>query len=373
MRVNYQRLRELLRAQTRRTRDRGVRVKVELILLAARLGSVSEACGRRGFSRKFFYKWWGRLRRARYQIWALEERSRRPHGNPKRISGEREKRIRALHRAGAGARVIAGYLKREQTPVGATTICHVLNGRKRVHRKRQEKLKAHRRRYELYVPGQRLQVDVKYVPEFVGGKRIYNYVAVDECTRWRFARGFDSLDGGTTARFLEALKRAAPFPIHCLQTDNGFEFTYRLMAQFETAKMRIHPMQQWCAENRIRHRCIPPGEKELNGKVERSHRIDEQYFYWKAPMDTLENFNAALSRWMHDYVHKRPHGGVGFLTPWEKLEERIQTLPNFAFLDKDIDALRIKFLEGLPTRVGSKEDRQIHKLLAQIKKLPSAA
>lgn len=47
------------------------------------------------------------------------------------------------------------------------------------------------------------------------------------------------------------------------------------------ASKREHQMDAWCAKNGIKHRLIPPGAKELNGKVERSHRIDEEFFYQK--------------------------------------------------------------------------------------------
>src|SRR5579864_8025768 len=79
--------------------------------------------------------------------------------------------------------------------------------------------------------------------------------------------------------FLEMAMRVCPFPMACIQTDNGQEFTYRLNP---IAQHIEHPVDIWCKEKNIRHRLIPPGVKELNGKVERSHRIDMQYFYWKA-------------------------------------------------------------------------------------------
>ena len=79
-------------------------------------------------------------------------------------------------------------------------------------------------------------------------------------------------------------------------------------------------MDVWCEENGIRHQLIPPGEKELNGKVERSHRIDEQYFYWKADYRSLRQFNLSLVRWLRQYNEERPHGGLDYQTPKEKLE-----------------------------------------------------
>lgn len=322
MQSKYQKLRKKLREQTKKSRDRDVRVKVELILLAFKLGNVSEACAIRGFSREFYYKWFGRLKRARYDIEALKERTRRPHRSPGQIDRNLEARMKRIHKRGYGAPMIRAILLRDNISVAVSTISNVLNKRQKPSKKRKNKLKAHRRRYELDVPGERMQLDVKYVPEFVGGIRVYNYVIIDECTRWRYARGYYDLKPQSTVDFLKRVKALCPFPIQCIQTDNGFEFTYRLIPSNDSE----HPMDQWCRQNKIRHRCIPPGEKELNGKVERSHRIDEQYFYWRAPTKNLCEFNRALEIWIDEYNINRPHGGLEFKTPLQKLLSKIPEL-----------------------------------------------
>jgi hypothetical protein len=50
-----------------------------------------------------------------------------------------------------------------------------------------------------------------------------------------------------------------------------------------------------------------------------SHRIDEQFFYWRAPTDNLDVFNEALLNWLKVYNEKKLHGGLNFQTPIEKL------------------------------------------------------
>jgi len=349
---SYQKIRKNLRAQTRKSRDREVRVKVELILLGLKLDNVSEACARRGFSRKFYYKWWKRLKKARYDIKALEEFSRRPkRKHPRQISRRLEQRIFYFNGRGYGARMMKEMLEREGKKVSKSVICHVLNHRRKQKKRRSQKLKAHRRRYELHIPGQRLQLDVKYVPEFVSGMRVYNFVAVDECTRWRFARGYFDLSWKSTVDFLKRLKQECPFPINKIQTDNGFEFTYKLVPKNNSE----HPMDSWCRKNRIAHQLIPPGEKELNGKVERSHRIDEQYFYWRAPTNDIYEFNYELSRWINNYNTIRPHGGLDYITPYEKLLERLETLQTEPVEEK-LQPLRLSFLAEAPSR-QTKEQR----------------
>jgi len=341
---SYQRIRKKLMAQLRRCRDREVRVKAELILYALKLGNVALACSRQGFGRSFFYKWWDRLVAGKFRLRSLRERSRRPKHSPRKLQGYAETRIDFYHRKGYGADMIKEYLRREGlSSVSRSTINHVLNRRLPSVKKRRFKLKKHRRRYELVIPGQRLQVDVKYSPMLVGGKTVYIYVAVDECTRWRFAHAYDELNAHWTVDFLGRLAKACPFPIWTLQTDNGQEFTYSLMGN----GLGVHPMDTWCVAQGIRHRLIPPGVKELNGKVERSHRIDADYFYGRAPTGKLDLFNRALAQWMAFYNAQRPHGGIAYLTPLEKLKERIVALET-AVLEEALEPIRQRFLKDGP-------------------------
>jgi len=347
--VSYQIAREKVRGQLKSLRDRDIRIKVELILLACKLGDISDACSRRGFSRKFFYKWYGRLRRGKWNLDSLREESRRPKKrHPLKISSCLEGKILYQAKLGFGSPSIQAILSRQGIKISRSTINHVLRKRRRpVERSRREKLKSHRRRYELPIPGMRIQLDVKYVPEPVEGYRAYNYVAVDECTRMRFARAYLDLRPENTVDFLKRMKDFFPFDIDKIQTDNGFEFTNRLIPSHSEVE---HPMDEWCRENGIKHRCIPPGEKELNGKVERSHRIDEQFFYWKAPTENLEHFNQALASWLFIYNHERLHGGINFTTPVEKLwqvyeENRKAKVPNLNIL-KDLPKRFLKYKEA---------------------------
>jgi transposase InsO family protein len=329
------------------TRSHDIKLKLNLFLKAIKLGNVAEACSRMGMGRTFYYKWWKRLNESGFQLESLNEHSRRPKTSPNQTSKEIENKIFDLKILSHGALMIHGVLLRENIKVSVPTISHILNERKEISRKERKRLNPHNKRYELPIPGQRLQMDVKYVPHKVEGKKAYTYVAIDECTRWRFAYAFDSLDQGTTVKFLNMLKEACPFPIACIQTDNGFEFTYRLTPHM---KDYVHLMSQWCSDNNVVHRCIPPGVKELNGKVERSHRIDEQYFYWKAPDKCLRTFNEKLTEWLNYYNEERPHYGINFLTPVEKLQERLLNVRQ-EVLAKDIEWIRNQFLIEAPVKV----------------------
>lgn len=343
----------------RHLKDHDLKLKLNLFIRAIELKNVHEACRRMGMGRTFYYKWWNRFKKSGFKLKSLLEKSRRPRRSPKKVKDWIENKIMDLKATKHGPLMIHGLLKREGISVSVQTVSHILNNRKKVPREKKKKLNPHNRRYELPVPGQRVQIDVKYVPHKVAGKRAFTYVAIDECTRWRFAYAFEQLDAGSTVTFLEMLKDKFPFPIVCIQTDNGFEFTNKLHPNPNWN----HPTEVWCIENNITHRLIPPGVKELNGKVERSHRIDEQYFYWKATDKCLKIFNEQLTEWIYFYNHDRPHYGIKFLTPSEKLEERLSNLGQ-EVLPAEQTWIKNQFLMEAPVKVFTELGRLKLKLAA---------
>ena len=63
----------------------------------------------------------------------------------------------------------------------------------------------------------------------------------------------------------------------------------------------------------------------LNGKVERSHRIDEEEFYRLLDgvvIDDAEVFNQKLQEWEDFYNFNRPHGGLDGQTPYDRLRHK---------------------------------------------------
>jgi len=354
---------QLIKTRLHNVRDRNIRIKAELLILGLEIG-VKEACSRRGFSRTFWYKWWFRLKSAQFDLReGLGEKSRRPRVSPKRTCTQLERKILSFAHKGYGAPTIQAHLQIENIKISQPTICKIIRGRKRAAPK-PTTLKKHKKRYELLVPGQRVQVDVKYVPFFVDGRRVYNYVAVDECTRLRFIWPSTELNPHQTLVFLEGLVKSFPFKIQCIQTDNGFEFTNRLNPH---GVRNMHPMTSWCGQKGIRHRLIPPGEKELNGKVERSHRIDEEFFYRRTEVRSFEFFKAAQEAWLRFYNNKRLHGGLGFITPRQKLLERQKALPHVQFLDPVVEKSRLEFIKSQPIPKTEKLTENLEKWLLKLK------
>jgi transposase InsO family protein len=109
-------------------------------------------------------------------------------------------------------------------------------------------------------------------------------------------------------RKIEVIRRL-PFRIHVVQTDNGAEFQSKFHRHLEQLD--------------IRHVYIKPRTPRLNGKVERSHRVDNQEFYHlldqNGVSDDIHLFNEKLREWENYYNYHRPHTALGGQTPYERL------------------------------------------------------
>ena len=156
----------------------------------------------------------------------------------------------------------------------------------------------HNRRYpELSAPGEKVQIDVKEVPYTClrghllrDGKHLYQWTAIDECTRMRFVYGFEEHTPENSVKFLRMLVKAFPFKIQTVQTDNGTEFTYKYISETEEC-----PFDTELRTLEIAHKLIPPRTPWHNGKVERSHRNDQRYFYDWGAFYSIEDLNRKLA------------------------------------------------------------------------------
>lgn len=308
-----------------------VRQRLFLLRLGRAIG-VRRACERTGKHRSFYYYWDSRYRTGGWR--SLVNQSRRPKRMPRMSSPETERVVvRMRKRTNYGKERIHDCLKDRGIVIPVSTIGKILDRKKLLVKQRNYATqKKHTRVYNLLWPGQRVQMDIKYVPSEVSpiGRRYYQYTVTDECTRMRYLAWHDSI---WTLRVVETLREAQTFfgfKIDCVQTDNGIEFTFDYTAQL-TAREKVpkeHPLDIYCREVEIRHKLIPPGEKELQGKVERSHRTDGEEFYRtiKGRINLLE-LRKRGKRWLMFYNFKRRHSSIGRKTPVEFATERLKLYP----------------------------------------------
>lgn len=278
--------------------------------------NVARTCRHFGISRTAFYKWKHRFEA--HGEAGLCDRPHTPHRSPRATPPEVVSKIlylREQYHFGAGR--IADYLKRfHQVSVARSSVHHILgkHGMNRLPANQKHRPHAQRwQRYEKAQPGHRLQVDVKFLERIPGTRRrFYQFTAIDDCTRIRVLKVFDACNQRTAIAFIDDVLRRLPFRVHVVQTDNGAEF-----------QSHFH----WHLEDRdIRHVYIRPRTPHLNGKVERSHRVDDQEFYQLLDRDGITDdihlFNAKLKEWEDYYNYHRPHGALAGQTPYERLVAR---------------------------------------------------
>lgn len=126
------------------------------------------------------------------------------------------------------------------------------------------------------------------------GQKYYQYTAVDECTRYCFREMYDEHSTYSSLDFLKKLIVKFPFPIREVQTDNGTEWTNVLLVKKATHKTLFEEYLEECG---IKYHRIQVATPRHNGKVERQHRLDEQRFYSKMRMFSLEDGRKQLAKY----------------------------------------------------------------------------
>ena len=246
----------------------------------------------------------------------LESLSRRPQNSPQqKIFQEQEKWILELRdEMNIGARRIQNELVRKYDfHLSLASIQKVLN-RNQVKPIQKPKRKKKYKRYQKEVPGERVQIDTcKIRPG------MYQFTAVDDCTRFLVAEIYPRRTAKNTLLFLEKVFEEMPFPIQRIQTDRGTEFF-------------AHKVQERLLEWGIKFRPNRPGAPHLNGKVERAQKTVIDEFYAIADLDDPE-LSLRLAEWQHFYNWYRKHGSID-TTPMEKLGRRYSTTPYWDDVEK---------------------------------------
>jgi len=236
-------------------------------------------------SRKTFYKW---LRRYDGTLESLKDRSHRPHSSPKaHTKAELKMIVRALRKVRWQDLILAyqrlvsrGYSRSYGAFRKIASKLRALKPKKSIAKKNPKPYT------KACYPGQKLQIDVKYVPRecIIGGKSYYQFTAVDECTRWTYRQMYDEKSSYSAKRFLDEFLVTAPFPIRMIQTDNGTEFTNALLVTKAKHKTLF---EQALIDMGIEYKRIRIATPRHNGKVERMHRTDQMRFYSSLKMFSL--------------------------------------------------------------------------------------
>ena len=294
-----------------------IQLRQSLLKYAEKYG-VTKAAIKYNVNRQYIYRW---KRRYNGDIQSLANKSHRPHHHPNQHTEAELQKIKNFRRRNPNTGLVVLWVKLRRSGY-----IRSITGLYRVLRRQgQMAVKLPNPKYipkpyeKMRFPGERVQIDVKFVPEacIVGdaaGEKFYQYTAIDEFSRWRYLEAFQEHSTYSSAQFLEHLIKAAPFKILCVQTDNGTEFTKRLLPGDNGPSLFETRLEQ----AGIRHKLIRPYTPRHNGKVERSHRKDNEYFYASHKFYSFEDFKNQLAVRCRNY-NRFPIRPLGWLSPIEYL------------------------------------------------------
>ena len=299
----------------------------QAIIKYAEKKGVTSAARRYNVSRATIYRW---MKRYDGTLESLKDRSHRPHSHPNQHTEEEIKLIKDMRKRNKHTGLVVFWVKLRQK--GYTRSIPSLW---RMLRKLElQPVKPPNPKYipkpyeKMQYPGQRVQIDVKFVPDacIVGdakseGRKFYQYTAIDEYSRFRYIEAFEEHSSYSSAVFLEHMLKAFKFKVECVQTDNGQEFTKRLGC---SEKPMPTLFEKLLKQRGIRHKLIKPYTPRHNGKVERSHRKDNEYFYATHKFYSFDDFKKQLA------VHSRKYNNfpmrpLNWKSPYDYINAFLKT------------------------------------------------
>lgn len=199
-------------------------------------------------------------------------------------------------------------------------------GISKVPEKEREKAK----KFKEYEPGY-LHIDVTYLPK-IDGIKYYLFVAIDRATRILFYRVYDAKTAENAEDFMGKCIGFFPFGITHVLTDNGLEFTNKLIKskkdQYCTKPSKLDVI---CGENDIEHRLTKVNTPKTNGMVERVNGTIKNGTILKQQYGSATEMKADMMRFLLFYILYRRHGSLkrelGVKTPFQAVETWYELKP----------------------------------------------
>jgi len=275
------------------------------------------------FSERAVKYWLANYRK--YGMSGLKDESREPHSCPWATPQEtKDKVLKLRNDFHIGGKKIFWKMEKLGYDVKERTVNKILKKAGLVRRYR-----TRRKPDELYqpnkfaVPGEMVEVDVKYGVKLGENSWFYQFTAKDKASCWRMLCGFESMDNFHSLKFLDILIKRTQFQIKNIKTDNGSIFTNRYLGYEKSTdplNPRYHAFDLKCIANDISHFLIDPGKPAQNGAVENSHSLDQRIFYdWLVKPKNLEEYNYKLKLW-NMWYNDLENCALNGLTPNEYLQ-----------------------------------------------------
>lgn len=307
--------------QNKRYCPHEITTKINSVKLYRETKDISFVCRRYHVSKASLMRWNRRYDGTRE---SLVPKSHRPHSpHPNAHTDEELKWICDYHRRNPSISICELYGKlREQKeyrrhPGSLYRVFVRLGFRKKVESTK--KKSKHNGKYDTPSElGVKWQLDVKYVPTACNAakekEQFYQYTVIEEASRKRFIYAYQEQSSCSTIDFIKRAITWFGYAPAEIQTDCGSEFTH-------TAKTkRIHPFDLFCNYYHIRHHVLRPRTPWHNGKVERSHRNDQERFYNHLSFYSFDDLQKQLKRYLQR-ANNIPMAVLAWKSPNQKHRE----------------------------------------------------
>ena len=193
--------------------------------------------------------------------------------------------------------------------------------------------------FKEYAPGY-LHIDVTYLPKF-WGRSYYLFVAIDRATRLMYYAVYENKTAENAHDFMDKCIAFFPFIITHVLTDNGLEFTNRLLVSKKgEACTKPSKLDEICQANHIEHRLTKPRTPQTNGMVERVNGTIKNNTILRKTYQNQTEMSEDLTKFLVFYILYRRHGSLRkelkVRTPMQAVEKWYQINPKI-FKEKPED------------------------------------
>jgi transposase len=280
-----------------------------------RVKSVPAVCRKFGISRKTFYKWWKRYNSSEHAPDSLENRSRKPHHNPRATPEHIIQRLKNLReQTGFGQKRLQLYLSLWYgIELAENTIWKILR-RSGIDMKGTKIKRRKVRPHDPLLPGDRVIIFVKPFEKPIGKQRFFYYSAVDECTHLRVSHMYARHSTLSALDFVQFILTSFPFPIHYIHTPLDNAFTSIAMS-----RSRTHAFTQNLRRLGIKQHIPTRKQSQSKLQIERIKRFDSPEVFLSFQFNTQTDAERMVRNYLLDYNNKQPRKEIGMVTPLEKL------------------------------------------------------
>lgn len=256
-----------------------------------------------GYTHSAVVKWCKKVPENTYQYRVIQTESSRPRHHPSELSEEIVKQILEYrYKTRRGAEFIHFCLNRDGVAVCLSSVKRTLSRHGLTRYSKWKKWHKYAQRPIPDLPG--LLVEADTIHDGHVGHQLYIYTLLDVHSRWAYAEPAARISASGGAQFVLSAKTAAPFTFQTVQTDHGPEFS-----KWFTKKL---------TEQNVVHRHSRVRTPNDNAHLERFNRTIQEECIFRLPR-RLEVWQKELPEYLRYYNQERPHMGIGWLTPAEKL------------------------------------------------------